>query len=118
LGSRDFEFIELEAHTLDRLRRVERQADPLFARRSRASARSCPETESRLNRVARSFRSNLDFAQFLQIEPLAIIWCIAGKRTWTENAFPHDFIIARSQCPTIKTLCLGGMPVSALLSPF
>jgi hypothetical protein len=79
----------LKAHALDRLRRIEGQADPLSAWRSSAPARSCPETESRLDRVAVSFRSNLDVAHFLQIEPLTTICCLAQKRTWIENAFPH-----------------------------
>ena len=40
--------------------------------------------------------SIIDLAQFLQIEPLTIICCLAGKRTWIENAFPHDIITAPS----------------------
>ena len=58
---------------LDRLRLVERQPDPLFARRSSAPAQAYSEIESRLNRVAVRFRSNLDLGQFLQIEPLVTI---------------------------------------------
>src|ERR1035441_4471712 len=79
------------------MRLVESQPNPLFAWASSAPARSRSEIESRFNRVAVSFRSNLDLGQFLQIEPLATIWCVAGKWNWTENAFPHDFIIARRQ---------------------
>lgn len=82
---------------MDRLRLIEDKPDLLFARTSSPPARSCSEIESRFNRVAVSFRSNLDFGQFLQIEPLATIWYVVGKRSWTENAFPHEFIVARRQ---------------------
>jgi hypothetical protein len=96
LGSRDFGFMELEAHALDRLRLIKRQPDPLFARRSSAPARSRPKIEGRFNRVAVRFRSNLDLGQFLQIEPMVTIWCTVGKQGWAENAFSHDFIVAPS----------------------
>jgi hypothetical protein len=72
-GRREVGFIELEADALDRLRRIKHQPHPLFARRSSAPARSCSEIESRFNRVAVRFRSNLDLSQFLQIEPLVTI---------------------------------------------
>lgn len=71
--------MKLEEHALDRLRPIKRQPHPLFAPRSSAPARSRSEIESRFSRVAVRFRSDLDLGQFLEIEPLLTIWCIAGK---------------------------------------
>jgi hypothetical protein len=65
--------MELEAHASDRLWLIEDQPDPLFAWPSSAPARPRSEIENRLNRVAVGFRSNLDFRQLLQHEPLATI---------------------------------------------
>ena len=65
---------------MDRLRLIKDQPDPLFAWRSSAPARSCAVIENRFNRIAVSFRSDLNFGPVPQVEPLAIVCCDAKKR--------------------------------------
>jgi hypothetical protein len=59
-----------------------RLVEPDVCPAKQRAARSRSESEGRFNRVAVSFRSNLDFGHFLQLEPLAtsLLWRVDISR--------------------------------------
>jgi len=81
LRSSDPGFLEPEADVFNGLRLIEDQPDSLFARRSSPPAGARAEGESRLDGIAIGFGRDLHVRHFVQLEPLATVWHIAGRRS-------------------------------------
>jgi hypothetical protein len=81
--------------------RFRAKRDSLFTRRSSAPARSRSKAESRFNRVALGFRSDLYCGQFMQIEPLATV-CGVVREPESGMRFRIAFIVAPGSCKAVS----------------